>query len=61
VTLIDEEEHTPVVKTSFTTANGDGLTFDPTSLNIFDEIQAIIDEKDDKKEIDLVKLDKTPI
>ena len=25
-------------KTSFTTANGDGLTFDPFSLNIFDEI-----------------------
>ena len=40
VTLIEETENeaSPVVKTSFTTANGDGLTFDPTSLNIFDEI-----------------------
>jgi len=43
-----------VVKTSFTTANGDGLTFDPSSLSIFDEIQAIIDEKDNKKEINLI-------
>jgi hypothetical protein len=40
VTLIEEadNEALPVVKTSFTTANGDGLTFDPASLNIFDEI-----------------------
>ena len=33
-------------KTSFTTANGDGLTFDPFSLNIFDEIQLIIDDRE---------------
>ena len=33
-------------KTSFTTANGDGLTFDPESLSIFDQIQLIIDGKD---------------
>ena len=51
---LEEEEHPPVVKTSFTTANGDGLTFDPSSLSIFDEIQAIIDEKDNKKEINLI-------
>jgi len=39
------------VKTSFTTANGDGLTFDPSSLNIFDEIQEIIDSKEEKNDI----------
>jgi hypothetical protein len=53
VTLEEEEDHPPVVKTSFTTANGDGLTFDPSSLSIFDEISAIIDQKDAKQEIKL--------
>lgn len=33
-------------QTSFTTANGDGLTFDPESLNIFDQVQLIIDGRD---------------
>ena len=37
-------------KTSFTTANGDGLTFDPFSLNIFDEIQLIIDGREKEHE-----------
>ena len=34
---LDKQESQPS-KTSFTTANGDGLTFDPFSMNIFDEI-----------------------
>ena len=37
--------NTSASKTSFTTANGDGLTFDPFSLNLFDEIQLIIERK----------------
>jgi len=37
------------VTTSFTTANGHGLTFDPSSISIFDEIQLIIDNKDIEK------------
>lgn len=40
-------------KTSFTTANGDGLTFDPFSLNIFDEIALIIEGR--KNELDSQK------
>lgn len=35
-------------KTSFTTANGDGLTFDPFTLNIFDEVQMIIEGRDEQ-------------
>ena len=35
-------------KTSYTTGHGDGLTFDPYTLNIFDEIQLIIEGKDDE-------------
>ena len=35
---LTKTESTGPSKTSFTTANGDGLTFDPFSLNIFDEI-----------------------
>lgn len=35
--------------TSYTTANGDGLTFDPATISIFDEIQLIIDGKDVEK------------
>ena len=37
--------NTSASKTSFTTANGDGLTFDPFSLNLFDEIQLIIERR----------------
>ena len=37
ITPIEKQESQPS-KTSFTTANGDGLTFDPFSMNIFDEI-----------------------
>ena len=37
-----EKQESQPSKTSFTTANGDGLTFDPFSMNIFDEIQEII-------------------
>ena len=36
------EQQASQSKTSFTTANGDGLTFDPFSMNIFDEIDQII-------------------
>ena len=41
-----EEQQISQSKTSFTTANGDGLTFDPFSKNIFDEIEDIIEKKD---------------
>lgn len=36
-----------IKQTSFTTANGDGLTFDPESLNIFDQVQLIVDGLDE--------------
>ena len=36
-------------KTSYTTANGEGLTFDPEGLSIFDEIQMIMERKNEEE------------
>ena len=41
-----DSENTPIIKTSYTTANGDGLTFDPYAMNIFDEVDFVIEGKD---------------
>ena len=50
LTKEDSSASQTISKTSFTTANGDGLTFDPFSLNIFDEIALIIEGR--KNELD---------